>query len=168
MKRFCEPLVLQYVLDPIRGSHIRLEPPNSLDESEVDQCTLRRSFVESLAYICDFQKGGTTVAAVALEMRPAGWVAANEDVKTEVVLSLEGILKNLARWAQGGDDVVDGESTARAIESTFIPVVELGMPRVKAYWELMQRPLERCPNILESEQSRGELIFFKLIITYTN
>jgi hypothetical protein len=166
MKRFYEPLVLQHILDPTRGSHIRWEPLGSLDESEVDDCKLRRSFVDSLAYICDFQKGGATVTAIALETRPAGevvfWVAANEDVKKKVVLSLKGILKNLACRADL-DGLVGEEPTERVTESTFRRVVELGMPRLKAYWQLMQGPLERCLKILESEQSRGELI--SLIIT---
>jgi hypothetical protein len=164
MKRFYEPLVLQYILDPTRGSHIRLEPLGSQDESEVDDCKLRRSFVDDLAYICDFEKGGGTVTAIALETRPEGvvfWVAANEDVKTKVVQSLEGILKNLACR----DGLVGEKSTERVIESTFTSAVELGMPRVKAYWQLMQGPLERCLKILESEQSSGKSI--SLIITLT-
>jgi len=167
MKRFYEPLVLQHVLDPTRGSHIHREPLGSLDESELDNCKLRRSFVDSLAYICDFQKAGTgaTVTAIALEMRPAGvvfWVAANEDVERKVVLSLEGILKNLA-GLDGLDGVVDEESTVTVEESTFRLAVELGMPRVKAYWQLLQGPLERCLKILEGEQSKGESI--SLIVT---
>ena len=89
--------------------------------------------MDSLAYICDFQKGGATVTAVALEKRLANvvfWVMANEDVKLKVVLSLEGILKHLA----GLDGVADEESIARVVESTFRWVVELGMPQMKAYW----------------------------------
>jgi hypothetical protein len=162
MKRFYEPLVLQYVLDPTRGSHIRLEPLGSPDESEADDCKLRRSFVDTLAYICDFQRGGATVTAIALEMRSEGvvfWVAANEDVKQEVVLSLEEILRNLACQA-GLDGVVDEESTPRVTESTFRGVVELGMPRMEAYWQLIQGPLERCLQVLQGEHScdSGELI----------
>ena len=162
MKRFYEPLVLQHVLDPTRGSHIHCEPLGSPDKSELNNCNLRRSFVNSLAYICDYQKGGATVTAIALEMRPAGvvfWVAANEDVEGKVVLSLEGILKNLA----GLDGVVDEESTVTVEESTFRLAVELGMPRVKAYWQLLQGPLERCLKILEGEQSKGESI--SLVVT---
>jgi hypothetical protein len=162
MKRFYEPLVLQHVLDPIRGSRIGCEFLSSLDESELDNRKLRRSFVNSLAYICDFKKGGATVTAIALETRPAGvviWVAANETVKKNVVLSLEEILKSLA-GLDGLDGVVDKESTAAVEESTFRRAVELGMPRVKAYWKLVQGPLERCLKILEDEleQSKGELI----------
>jgi len=159
MKRFYEPLVLQHILDPTRGDHIQCEPLDTQDESELGDCKLRRSFVDSLAYICDFDKGGATVTAIALEKRPAGvvfWVAANESVNGRVVLSLEEILKGLV--GLGLDGVVDKESTAKVEESTFRRAVELGMPRVKAYWKLMQGPLERCLNILESEQNKGELI----------
>jgi hypothetical protein len=153
MMRFYEPLVLQHVLDPTRGSHIQCEPLDSLDGSELDNCKLRRSFLNSLAYICDFEKGGATVTAIALEMRPAGvvfWVAANENVKDKVVLCLRGILQNLA--------ALESVSMATVEEGTFRSAVELGMPRVKAYWRFMQEPLNKCLKVLESEQSKGELI----------
>ena len=98
MRRFYEPLILQHVLGPTRGDRIQCEPLDTLDESELDNWNLRRSFLDRLAYICDFKKGGATVTAIALEQRPAGvvfWVVANENVKGNVVKALEKILKGL-------------------------------------------------------------------------
>ena len=160
MMRFYEPLVLQHVLDNTRGSHIPCQPPDVQDESELDNCKLRRSFLNQLAYICDFKKGGDTVTAIALEETPAGvvfWVAANRGVKDKVVSFLEGILKSLANL--GGAAAV--KSTAEAEDSIFRCVVEFGQPRVKAYWGLMQKKMDRCLTVLgksESQSDKGKSI----------
>jgi hypothetical protein len=161
MMRFYEALVLQHVLDRTRGSRIQCELLDSLDDSElgIGNCKLRRSFLNSLAYICDYKRGGTTVTAIALEMRPEGvvfWVAANENVKDEVVLFLRKILEDLGGVASGK------KSAAMVEESTFRSAVELGMPRLKDYCGFMQDHLRECIKALEleSEQSKGRLIDF--------
>jgi hypothetical protein len=161
MMRFYEPLVLQHVLGPTRGDRIQCEPLDSLDESELDNWNLRHSFLNYLAYICDFKKGGATVTAIALEQRPAAvvfWVVSNENVKDKVVKTLEEILKGLA-----GLDGTTGEKQAATVEErTFRCAAELGMPRVKTYWQFMQESLRKCLGVLErepeSEQNKGELI----------
>ena len=160
MMRFYEPLVLQHVLGPTRGDRIQCEPLDSLDESELDNGNLRRSFLNQLAYICDFKTGGATVTAIALEQRPTGvvfWVVANENVKEKVVKALGEILKDLA----GLDGGTTRERAATVEERTFRQAAELGMPRLKSYRKLMQGPLEECLKILnrepENEQDKGEL-----------
>jgi len=160
MMRFYEPLVLQHVLGPTRGDRIQCEPLDSLDESELDS-NLRRSFLNYLAYICDFKKGGATVTAIALEQRPAGvvfWVVANENIKDKVVKALKEILKGLA----GLDGTTRDEQAATVEEKTFRCAAELGMLRVKTYWQFMQESLRKCLKVLESEteseQNKGEFI----------
>ena len=157
MMRFYEPLVLQHVLGPTRGDRIQCEPLDSLDESDLGNWNLRRSFLNHLAYICDFKKGGATVTAIALEQRPAGvvfWVVANENVKDKVVKALKKILKGLAGLAV--DDTTGDEQAAAVEERTFRCAAELGMPRVKTYWQFMQDSLRKCLKVLESEQNKGE------------
>ena len=160
MMRFYEPLVLQHVLGPTRGDRIQCEPLDNLDESELDNWNLRRSFLNQLAYICDFEKGGATVTAIALEQRPTGvvfWVVANENVKEKVVKALGKILKGLV----GLDGDTTRERAATVEKRTFRRAARLGMPRLKSYWKLMQEPLKRCLKILdrepENEQDKGEL-----------
>ena len=157
MMRFYEPLVLQYVLGPTRGDRIQCEPLDNLDESELDNWNLRRSFLNHLAYICDFKKGGATVTAIALEQRPTGvvfWVVANENVEEKVVKVLREILKGLS----GLDGGTTREQAAMVEERTFEHAAELGVPRLKFYWKLTQDSLKDCLRILESEQDKGELI----------
>ena len=160
MMRFYEPLVLQHALGPTRGDRIQCEPLDNQDESELDDGNLRRSFLNNLAYICDFKKGGATVTAIALEQRPARvvfWVVANENVKAEVVKTLKKILKGLA-----GLDGTTREREERVEERTFRYAAELGMPRLQCYRKATQESLRECLGILnsepESEQDEGELI----------
>jgi len=159
--------VLQHVLGPTRGDRIQCEPLDILDESELDNWNLRRSFLNYLAYICDFKKGGATVTAIALEQKPAGvvfWVVANENVKNKVVKALEEILKGLA----GLDGTTGDEQAATVQERAFRCAAELGMPRVKTYWQFMQESLKKCLRVLEgepeSEQNKGELIILHMYI----
>ena len=161
MRRFYEPLILQHVLGPTCGDRIQCEPLDTLDESELDNWNLRRSFLGRLAYICDFKKGGATVTAIALEQRPAGvvfWVVANENVKGNVVKVLEKILKGLA----GLDGTTGDEQAAMVEDETFRCAAELGMPRLESYWHSMQVSLRECLKVLENEpeneQNKGKLI----------
>jgi hypothetical protein len=122
------------------------EPLDSLDESELGDCNIRRSFLNHLAYICDFKTGGATVTVIALEQRPAGvvfWVVANENVKDKVVKALEEILKGLA----GLDGTTGDEQAATVEESTFRCAAELGMPRVKTYWQFMQELMDHRTGV---------------------
>jgi hypothetical protein len=99
-----------------------------------------------VAYICDFQKGGATVTAIALQDTPEAvvfWIAANEDVNEKVVHFLKNILGGLI-----GLDTATEEVRAKAEERTFGLAVEFGMARVKWYREALQEHLTRCLKAL--------------------
>jgi hypothetical protein len=158
MKRFYEPLILQHVLGSTRGPHIACEPLASEDMSELGDCKLRRSFVDQLAYICNFKKGGATVTAVALEQRPAGvvfWVAANDILPDKVVPFLSDVLRDLAS--------LDGATAdhKRATETRiFASAVTFGKARMETYRKFMQEPLNRCVQALDEfdgKQDKGKL-----------
>jgi hypothetical protein len=161
MRQFYKPLILQHVLDPTCSNRIQCGPLDGLDESELDNCNLQCSFLDRLAYICDFKKGGATVTAIALKQRPVGvvfWVVANENVKGNIVKALKNILKGLA----GLDGTTGNEWVAMVEEKTFRCAAKLGMPQVESYWHSMQVSLRECLKVLEkepeSEQNKGELI----------
>jgi hypothetical protein len=158
MRRFYEPLVLQHVLGHTRGSRIPCEQLRSEDGSELDDCTLRRSFVDSLAYLCDYEKGGPTVTAIALESTPEGvvfWAAANQNVRKKVDPFLHDILKVMAGLGRAATE----ESLAAAEASTFRRAVNFGRHRVKTYWRFMQEPLEKCLKALgRYDSDKGELV----------
>jgi hypothetical protein len=79
LRRFYEPLVLLSVLDPTRGAqHPDLITDRGLDEKS----KLWRKFVDQLAWLCDSEKGGDTVTAVAAQKtceRPIFWLASNSN-----------------------------------------------------------------------------------------
>jgi hypothetical protein len=155
MMRFYEPLILQHVLGSTRGPHIACEPLASEDVSKLGDCNLRRSFVDQLAYICDFEKGGATVTAVALEHRPAGvvfWVAANKNLKQKVVPFLRDILRDLAAL-----DGATSEKRGVVEERIFVDAVKFGMARVETYRRFMKEPLNRCLKVLDgSDEERDK------------
>lgn len=64
-RHFYESQLLLYVLEKVRGDHSKRQ--NYHGELDQDAIELRRSFVDKLAYICDFKKGGSTVTALALQ-----------------------------------------------------------------------------------------------------
>jgi hypothetical protein len=95
-RQFHESQLLLYVLEKVRGEHKKRQNYHGeLDQGETE---LRRSFVDKLAYICDFKKGGSTVTALALQKTYQGvtfWIAANETVKLKVIEFLQKILQLL-------------------------------------------------------------------------
>ncbi|KAI9880178.1 MAG: hypothetical protein M1830_004997 [Pleopsidium flavum] len=93
-RRFYEPLALLQVLDRNRGERI----PRYTNDADSESDELRRLFVDCIAYICDYEKGGDTVTAATLQREPAGvtvWLAANTHVKAKTVAFLQAILDDL-------------------------------------------------------------------------
>jgi hypothetical protein len=74
--RFYEPLFLLKALGQTRGEHTP-QPTNS--DARMEK---RRRFLQNLAYVCDFKKGGDSCTAIGLEDCQAGycfWVASNKE-----------------------------------------------------------------------------------------
>jgi len=67
-RRFYETLVFLDVLESVRGPHN--QPPKDSNNSRIE---LQRSFIRAIAIVCDFEKGGDTVTAAALQNTPALW-----------------------------------------------------------------------------------------------
>ncbi|KFY98090.1 hypothetical protein V500_01800, partial [Pseudogymnoascus sp. VKM F-4518 (FW-2643)] len=95
-RQFYESQLLLHALEKVRGEHKKRQ--NYHGELDQDETELRRSFVDKLAYICDFKKGGSTVTALALQKTYQGvtfWIGANETVKPKVIEFLQKILQVL-------------------------------------------------------------------------
>ena len=162
-RRFYETLVLQNVLGSTRGDHISRQPPDVQDDEELDGISLRRNFLDKLAFVCDHEKGGATVTAIALQQTPAAvifWVAANEDVKSKVKPFLENILSSLEKLHSKPAESVIKE----AEDKIFRCAVEFGKSRIKAYLRCMKEPLTKCCKILaksdrDSDQGTESIIY---------
>jgi hypothetical protein len=79
LRRFYEPLVLLKVLDPTRGAH---RPDLVTERGLDDNSKLWRNYVDQLLFVCNFDKGGDTVTAVAAQQTneaPIYWLASNSN-----------------------------------------------------------------------------------------
>lgn len=75
-KSFYESLVVLAILGKSRGANILShdEYHRDLDSSESNPQRLRRAYVRSLAYLCDYEKGGDSATAIAIQTTPRGLV----------------------------------------------------------------------------------------------
>ena len=84
-------------LGKTRGQHITIAEPSG------EQQQAQRRLLDNLAYLCDYDKGGRTTAAVALEERNdyyVFWVASNGPRIQETVLPfLRSVVDDLQRLA---------------------------------------------------------------------
>lgn len=152
--RFYEPLVLLHVLDPIGEQRIPPCPSEDLVAPWLELRELRRNFLEQLAYICDYEKGGDTVTAMALEARPSGitcWVASNTKPSKSTISFLRGVLDTLKSLASSHPE------QRNIIEDGIIRrCIEFNLKRLKTYRDFLQKSLQRCLKSLSgSEASEG-------------
>lgn len=153
--RFYEPLALLHILDPNGDKRIPRCPSQDLITSSLHPQELRRTFLEQLAYVCDFVKGGDTVTAIALEAHPSGatyWIASNKEPNEGVILYVHEILKLLGNLSSPSS-----EGSRKTLEDRIASkCVQFNARRVKAYQTLIRKPLKICLEILnKSKEDEG-------------
>lgn len=149
LRRFYEPLIILHALDPCRGD--RIEEFHEASPPATDVTQLRRSFIKYLAYICDYEKGGDTCTAIALEQcskKVHFWVAANDSVKPKTFQFLKNSLEDLAQMT--------GHTRECTKEKILKRTVAFGRARVKEYLKLLQNSLPACIGRL-SQRFEGKL-----------
>jgi hypothetical protein len=141
LNRLFEPLVLLATLGPVQGERI----PNddfSLSDTDIGVARERRRILEELCKMCDFQKGGGTVTAMALEDTPSGavyWAATSEPGGKKTVPFLEMILRMLSVERNG----LDEEEKAISLENTlFEEFTCFHWPRLQSTWRILQTALQ--------------------------
>lgn len=141
LRRFYEPLVLLHVLDPNRGSRI----PRSISNGDCED-ELRRSFIDSVAYICDFKKGGDTCTAAAMQKEPACvtiCLAANTNIKEKTICFLRGVLNGLV--------AISASNRTRTEDSLAVRIIDFNKKRLQAYQAFVRPPLSECLKKLEQK-----------------
>ena len=150
-RQFHESQLLLFVLEKVRGEHKKRQ--NYHGELDQDETELRRSFVDKLAYICDFKKGGCTVTALALQKTYQGvtfWIAANETIKPKVIEFLHQVLQLLK--------IVEGVSRETAESQLLALIVSFNKERLVYYWSALNKHLPLCMERLQNlEGSAGKL-----------
>ncbi|KAI5812961.1 hypothetical protein BZA77DRAFT_322726 [Pyronema omphalodes] len=138
-RRFFLAALLLHTLNPIRGERRRRQNlPHDLHDISHD--ILRDRFLDAVAYICDKEKGGNTVAAAALQDDPGGpiLVLASNSVITDKTLA---VLKDIFRLMRSVEFETAKPDEKKKLEDDIVrKLAELGRSRLKDYQNLA-RPL---------------------------
>lgn len=150
MARFYEPLVLLHCLGATRGDHVRSTMiPESEDQSIIE---LRRRFLDDLSYVCDYEKGGERVTAIAIEDTPQRyvfWLASNANPSEKLTRFLREVLDTLRRISVSHHDYYEGLKQ-RLVQKC----IDFSSRRIKDYWSLFSPVLARCLQNINVEQGR--------------
>ena len=138
LHRFYEPLVLLHVLDRIQGGHVPRQREDSLPPDHASRTELRRRFLESLAYVCDYEKGGDTMTAIFVSSGPLTYhIATNKPLPqtNRVVPFLDSLMKHLRTL---------NPVTAVDERNILEQCVEFSEKRISTYWRSLQNSLKMC------------------------
>jgi hypothetical protein len=128
---FYEPLVLLYTLGRTRGEYSCATLSAHENVCHLPLKEVRRRFLNELAYMCDYDKGGDTVTAIGLESTPQRyvfWVASNSCPKRKIIPFLESLLATLKNTLGA-----TGKQSTQSVEEMAIRCVGFATPRIKKY-----------------------------------
>ncbi|GAW15711.1 hypothetical protein ANO14919_051300 [Xylariales sp. No.14919] len=132
-RRFYEPLVILRILGNTRGEH----SPRPLQQTSVHR------FLDNLAYLCDYLKGGLTTSAVGLEDAPERfnfWIASNDPQKGEKsAIFLASILRDIRI-------ITDSPAGAKPSlqEKLIHRSIDFAKQRVKKEAKLLMNDISKC------------------------
>jgi hypothetical protein len=140
LHRFYEPLVLLHTLGSTRGYRTLEDSARTMYSLSIRD--MRRKFLKALAYACDYEKGGETVASIGLQHKPEAnifWVASNKDPTIKILPFLRTVLAKLA----------NGSTDENALEEDIRrSCIELATPRIKKYRKLMSQTIKKAHSEL--------------------
>ncbi|EXJ59248.1 hypothetical protein A1O7_06680 [Cladophialophora yegresii CBS 114405] len=147
LRRFYEPLVLLGALDPTRGAH---RPDLTSDLGLDKQSKWWRNFLDQLAFLCDFEKGGDTVTAIAVEKRvdrPIFWLASNSNSRNKArdhVCWILGRLNDVHTVGRSDDE--------RECEVLF-RCIEFSRARIRTYIGWLIQALKRAKKSMKGSRT---------------
>ena len=150
LDRFYEPLFLLKVLGQTRGHHTAVPPDLNLEQER------RRVFLRNLAYICDFEKGGSSCTAIGLEDSKSCykfWVASNT-MSGKIVDFLKDALSILRRVACHPSSDLESDKAAFA---RFC--IKFAASRVKKETKYLFRAVRECQHRLDDSNTEAGVYF---------
>ncbi|KAF6814847.1 hypothetical protein CSOJ01_03858 [Colletotrichum sojae] len=147
LARFYEALVLLALLRPVVGPHV-MSHLNSFNLKDA-----QRRFLKNLAFLCDYNKGGDTTTAIAVEDREdcyVFWVATNEGVKDKVTQFLDNILERV-KSAAGLTNERDAIEGALAVSAQF------AQSRIKKEAAILRNAAIQCSSFLGEAVKQDDL-----------
>ena len=161
LRRFYEPLVLLHTLGCTRGDRARTAMPPRENLADLPLKDLRRTFLNELAYMCDYDKGGETVTALGLQSTPERhifWVATNTGSETTIIDFLRSLLAQV-------NDVSDTPDTAKSAAELASQCIAFAKRRIKKYRSHLIPSLRKCILYLtETGAAVGEFSPGNLIV----
>lgn len=132
---------------------MRAATPSQKDIAHLPLLDIRRMFLNDLAYMCDYDKGGETVTAIGLQSTPQKhifWVASNTGSKAKTIEFVRSILAQIVHVSAASK----ATQLATELASQCIAFATL---RIKKYRSHLKPLLRKCTLYLaEKEQSVGE------------
>ncbi|KAK4574801.1 hypothetical protein LTR86_001643 [Recurvomyces mirabilis] len=143
LRRFYEVLILLRVLGQVQGERIR-NPDFEVGSLErLDLKQMRRLVMYHLCVMCDYEKGGGTVTAMAAQDHPGGslyWIAVNGSLPKIRKFLVETLASLQARTRELLSSPL--QTTAFFEQTIFTSFAEFQRARTKTYWDFMQRHVE--------------------------
>lgn len=153
LSRFHEPLVLLYTLGRTRGERTSVAMPAREHLAHLPLDDIRRMFLNELAYVCDYDKGGETVTALGLQHTPQGyifWLASNAGLKTKVIEFLDSLLNRVLHTGAATD-------VPQLVAEVASECITFAGSRIKKYKSHLRPLLRRCTSHLEAQEPVGKL-----------
>ncbi|KAM0364009.1 hypothetical protein ACHAPK_011032 [Fusarium culmorum] len=140
LARLFEFLAIFHILKRANGLH------TAISQLPTDLQTVRRRFLTSLCYLCDYRKGGKTTTSIGLESLNDGvvfWVAANLSPNDDVLTFISTILENLR--AEPNSTVTDRETLTAMIT---VRSIQFAAPRLRKERRMLARAARSCESYL--------------------
>lgn len=153
MHQRLEVQLSQYLLLLSALNKPQAEKTNTAPRSKQLPRNVRRSFLDAIAYICDYKKGGKTCTAAALTgtpMNPILWLTVNWQPQTyrktkpehHVARVLSGIRENTHDPDHVSDDLLHG-------------VIQPSRTSIELYRKMALRACEECiKNVVDLEECK--------------
>ncbi|KAI9774032.1 MAG: hypothetical protein M1839_001917 [Geoglossum umbratile] len=163
--RLYEPLILLSAYGKSQGKHIKSDETSSEGHLDGGNTTLRKKFLDGLAYICDYSPRGDTVAAIAIQDGPQliYWVAANTNQGSKVKPLLSDILQLLSQVYGASEERV---STLKLQISDRAMV--FSARRLQYYRTMLRDTIKTCIPILEKQNTEGANDLKEWLISLSN
>ncbi|TLD03691.1 uncharacterized protein PgNI_11571 [Pyricularia grisea] len=154
LRRFYEPINLLFALGKTRGERTITSENDGTDEFK------RRQFLNDLAYICDFTKGGATTTAIAVEdcaEQYIFWFALNATgVVADRAERFLGTSLSTIQQSLGDETAAAKEQSTQRLTADSMQAAK---SRVTTELRFLQQHINRCiPKLQEGAQDNQRLL----------
>lgn len=149
LHRFYEALVLlKVLLESAHGERMPRQRNAMSSPDNANRYELLRRFLESLAYVCDHEKGGDSMTAIFVSSGPLVYhVACNKRLPepNKVVPFLRSVLEQLGSFKEPDED---------SERHLLAQCVQFSEKRVGTYERFLRNELEKCQEIVTDTKIR--------------